>query len=170
MMRLMLHHGPEPLPDGNGRAGGSLTFALQVRVAQSADDAFGLYVESVKVQQHGVVTIRQLAPTTRIAAGAPGDGLGVHIALDGGQMPHQVTEREGAGAMTPFQPVGRNAGCHSPRPATQAFPVLQELCYRSDFHLTYILLMPNDSGISRPPLPLATGRLDALVMPSGFLP
>ena len=61
-------------------------------------------------------TVRQIAAVSGIAAGAEHRVLREHPALDRGQMPHHIAERELPFLVCPVDAVGRDAARHAHRP------------------------------------------------------
>ncbi len=87
-------------------------FALEVGIGQPREDRLGFGVETVEVREDGIVSIGEITPTAGVTTGPSGHRFSVHIALDAYQVPQKIAEREGAGAMTPFELSGEYTGLH----------------------------------------------------------
>jgi hypothetical protein len=126
MMDLVLHHGAQPFPGGEGRAFGSHALAAEILGRQAGKDVHRLAMQPFGKTHHLLVSIGEFLAAAGIAARAPGDRFGEHVAVDGSDVAHEVAQRELAGAVGSFYLVGRNAAGDAHGAAVNFVEVVEE--------------------------------------------
>lgn len=91
-------------------------------------------MHSLKVTEHGIVSVGELGAVAGIAARSVLDVFREHEALCCGDVADQVTEGECSRLVAPLQLLGRNAADHSLCPCADAFEVGEERLDRVNFH------------------------------------
>jgi len=126
MMDLVLNHGAQPFPGGEGRAFGSHALAAQNLGCQAGKDVDRLAMQPFGEAHHLLVSIGEFLAAAGIGALAPGDTFGEHVAVDGSDVAHEVAERELAFTIRPLQFVSRNEACNAHGAAVDFVEVVEE--------------------------------------------
>jgi hypothetical protein len=90
VVRLVLHHGPGPLPCRYGRIPGSDRPSDPLLRGERSKQGHGLVMTAIMVGQDRVQTFGQPGPVTGIRGWTPVHRFGVHPALDSGEMPYRI--------------------------------------------------------------------------------
>ena len=123
---FVLDHGPQPLPGGDRRAGWGQAFPFKVRVRQRPENRQRLKPQTIQESDNRLEALGKVAAASRVAAGASRHRLCIHVALDCGEMAHEVTEGELAGMRGPLDLVRRNTNHDAARTAANGPPIVEE--------------------------------------------
>src|SRR6185503_11616266 len=94
MVNLVLDHRAQPLPRGDGGAGGRRASTRERLGRERSIDVEGLGMRAVQIGDDGIVAIREIATMSGVHARITPCGLGEHVPLGGANVPYQVAERE----------------------------------------------------------------------------
>ena len=127
---LVLHHEAQPLADRDRGPGGRHALLLEVRIGESAEDLHRLRVAALEKAANRLEAVGELASVARVEGRAALRVLGVHVTLDGGEVTHDVAQRELAGLPRPLETVRREcsrrrvASGRGPSPSSRSSPAM----------------------------------------------
>jgi len=125
-MGFVLDHGAQPLPASYRSPVGSGHFAVQVLGGEPGKDIDRLAMQAFSELHDLVVAIGEFFAASRVAAGPARHGFRVHVAIDGRDVPHQVSEGELAVAVGPVDLVVRDAMGDTHGAVVDFFEVVEE--------------------------------------------
>jgi hypothetical protein len=131
---LVFRHQAQPFPDGNARPIRSCAFSREAFISQTRENLHRLGMKRIAEGHHFFVAISQLSPATGVAAGLPLNGFRKHVAFDGSNVAHQISEGEFAFTKRPLQSVRRNALRNPRGPLMNLAEIFQEPIDRQRWH------------------------------------
>jgi hypothetical protein len=136
VMDLVLKHRAQPLPRGDVGAAWRHALAAQIGWREPAEDLDGLGVHPLEIAHYLVVAVGEISPVSWIPAGAAGDILSKHPALDRAKVSHEIAQRERTRLVRPLELIRRNAGEDARRAAANTLEIGKKLVDRGQLHVT----------------------------------